>query len=294
LTWGTNRAQRKLPTIRELQIFFDKFADEAIFQIEEGTKKRKHHIQGIFILSTKRRSKKFTLRLFEENFKNIAGLTLLPVHDRLALESYVQKKEGRVSGPFYGGRNKVYNSEIAAMPLRKWQEELFSLLTGSEKETLKDRTVIWIEDSRGRAGKSWYQKWLRCGQREIQSRNLPIDRADRLASAINIISKQAKIDVYCFDLTRTKGFDQHYEDLFSTVENIKNGFVISCFRGYFEEALFDAPIVLIFSNQKVEPFLHYLSFDRWKVFTIDENQNLIERKIDFQHPLTYHITKNQK
>lgn len=205
--------------------------------MEEGKKKKKHHFQGIFILSSKRRSKKFTLQLFEQNFKNISGLTLSPVHDRSALEGYVQKEEGRISGPYYGGKRQMYDKEMAAMPLRKWQEELFGLVTGPEKEKLKDRTVIWIEDTRGRAGKSWYQKWLRCGQRKIQSRNLPIDRADRLASAINIISKQAKIDVYCFDLTRTKGFDQHYEDLFNTIENIKNGFVISCFRGYFYDII---------------------------------------------------------
>lgn len=282
LTWETNRSQRKLPTINELQNFFKKYADESIFQIEEGKKKRKHHVQGIFILSSKRRSKKFTLKLFEQNFKNIAGLTLLPVYDRSALESYVQKQEGRISGPYYGGNKQLYDEEMAAMPLRKWQQELFDLVTGSEQEKLKDRIVIWIEDPKGRSGKSWYQKWLRCGQRKINSRNLPIDRADRLASAINIISKTTKIDVYCFDLTRTKGFDQHYEDLFNTAENIKNGMVISCFRGCYEEAIFSPPIILLFSNRTVEPFLKYLSFDRWKVFKIDGNQSLIERKIDLQ------------
>jgi hypothetical protein len=71
-------------------------------------------------------------------------------------------------------------------------------------------------------------------------------------------------------------------------KHIKNGMVISCFRGCYEEALFSPPIILLFSNLEVEPFVKYLSFDRWKVFKIDENQNLIERKSDLQQLHTYH------
>lgn len=291
MTWETNLAQRKLPDIKDLQKFFDRYSEEAIFQIEQGQKQKKIHIQGIFVLASNRRSKKFTLKLFEQNFKNVAGLTLLPVHDRSALELYVQKEEGRIDGPYYGGNKQVYDPEMAIIPLRKWQEELFALVTGPEKENLKDRTVIWIEDTRGRAGKSWFQKWLRCGQRKIQSRNLPIDRLDRLASAINIISKKTKVDLYCFELTKSKGFDQHYEDMFGMVEQIKNGMVISCFRGCYEEAIFSPPIVLIFSNEKVESFLKYLIYDRWKVFEINKNQSLIERKINFQQIHTCHSRK---
>ena len=104
MTWETNRAQRKLPNISELQNFFDRYAEESIFQIEQGEKQKKIHIQGIFILASNRRSKKFILKLFTQNFKNIAGFTLLPVHDRSALESYVQKKDGRIAGPYYGGK----------------------------------------------------------------------------------------------------------------------------------------------------------------------------------------------
>jgi hypothetical protein len=294
LTWETNRLQRKLPPVNELQKFFNKYADQAIFQIEEGKQKKNKHIQGIFILSCYRKSKKVTFKLFEQNFKNTAGLTLSPVHDRLALESYVQKEDGRIAGPYYAGNKQVYNEEMATIPLRKWQKDLFDLITGPDQEKLKDRIVIWVEDPQGRAGKSWFQKWLRCGQRKIQTRNLPIDRSDRLAAAINIIAKTTSIDAYCFDLTRTKGFDQHYEDLFNTVEHIKNGMVISCWRGIYEEALFSPPIVLLFSNREVEPFVRYLSYDRWKVFTIDENQNLVQRKIDFQQAYTHHLSKDEK
>lgn len=289
VTWETNKGQRKLPATDKLQKFFSLYSDESIFQYEVGKNKKKIHIQGVFTLVGRRRSKKLTLRLFEQNFKNITGLTILPVYDRLALEAYVTKDETRIEGPYYGGKNQVYDNELAAVPLRNWQKELFSLITGPEQEKLRDRTVIWVEDDLGRSGKSWFQKWLRCGQRKINARNLPVDRSDRLASAINLISKSAKIDVYCFDLTRTKAFDQHFEDLFNMVEQIKNGMVISCFRGNFNEAIFHPPIVLIFSNQTVESFLKYLSRDRWKVSRIDQNHNLIERKLDRSSTNTYHF-----
>jgi hypothetical protein len=117
VTWETNRSQRKLPSVHELQKFFNGYADESIFQIEIGKQKKKKHIQGIFILSCKRKSKRVTLSLFEQNFKNTAGLTLSQVHDRFALESYIQKEDGRIAGPYYGGK-KIF----------KWKLDLLLIL----------------------------------------------------------------------------------------------------------------------------------------------------------------------
>lgn len=67
-------------------------------------------------------------------------------------------------------------------------------------------------------------------------------------SAIHVINKTLSVDVYCIDLTRTKGEDQSSKDLFSAVEQIKNGFVIDTMYGKYNESFFEPPVVIIFSN----------------------------------------------
>jgi hypothetical protein len=57
LTWDTNIKQKKLPNEEALLSFFDRIADECVFQYEKGTKEKKLHIQGTFTLTGKRQSK---------------------------------------------------------------------------------------------------------------------------------------------------------------------------------------------------------------------------------------------
>lgn len=80
--------------------FFSRIADDCVFQYEIGSERRKEHIQGVFPLPGTRQSKMSVLRLFERTFKNVNGLTLTPVYDKVVIRSYVTKEEGRTRGPF--------------------------------------------------------------------------------------------------------------------------------------------------------------------------------------------------
>ena len=59
-----------------------------------------------FTLSGQRQSKTKVLGLFEKTFKNVVGLMLSPVYDKVTIKSYVIKEQGPVKGPFYGGKKK--------------------------------------------------------------------------------------------------------------------------------------------------------------------------------------------
>lgn len=61
------------------------------------------------------------LRLFERSFKNVHGLTLTPVYDKVAIRLYVTKDEGRTRGPFYGGKKDMFDKNFASAKLRSWQ-----------------------------------------------------------------------------------------------------------------------------------------------------------------------------
>ena len=76
------------------------------------------------------------------------------MYDKVAIKAYVTKTEGRTKGPFYGGKKGVYDKKMSAPKLRKWQEQLFEILTGDQQTFLKDRKVIWVQDACDNTGKS--------------------------------------------------------------------------------------------------------------------------------------------
>lgn len=293
LTWDTNIKQKKLPREEALLSFLNREADECIFQYEKGAEKKKEHIQGVFTLTGPRKSKTKVLALFQATFKNIGGLTLSPVYDRVAIESYVTKSEGRTKGPFYGGKKEMYDTQMSESKLRIWQQQLFEIISGPEQEMLRDRKVIWVQDSVGNTGKSWFQKWLRIGQKKLVVRSLPISSVDRLISAVNIINKTHKVDAYTIDFTRTQGEDQSYKDLFSTIEQIKNGYVVDVMYGKYNEVIFKPPLVIIFTNNKYEEFEHYLSKDRWKVYVVSPDGDLAERHSPWENIRIVDLKKNK-
>lgn len=251
--------------------FLNKHCSDAIFQYEKGTLREKLHIQGKMTYAGPRTSKVAFLNLFKKHFDNIGGLTISPVRNKEGLEDYVMKSEGRVKGPFFlGNKNIKQQFSMKQSKLRAWQQDLYQMLLSDKLPEYKDRKVFWIEDITGNTGKSWFQKWLRLGQTELVIRNLPVSNVDRLMSAVHIINKTLDVDVYCIDLTRTKGEDQSYKDLFSAIEQIKNGSVIDLMYGKYNESYFEPPVILIFTNNTLfnaespqNDFSHYLSEDRW-------------------------------
>jgi hypothetical protein len=275
-TWDTNVKQKTLPNEVKLMNFLNRETDLSCFQYELGEIKKKEHIQGMITLAGERKSKRSVLELFKETFKNVDGLTIQPTYDTVALSAYVTKEEGRVKGPYFAGRKEMYNSKLANNSLRNWQKELFDTLI-TEQDKFKDRKVLWVEDMCGNTGKSWFQKWLRIGQKQLEVRQLPVSSVDRLISAVSIISRNIEVDVYTIDLTRTKGEGQSYEDLFSAIEQIKNGYVVDVMYGKYNEAIFNPPMIVIFTNQRIDDFYNYLSQDRWEEFSIGSTGKLNRR-----------------
>ena len=281
-TWETNVKQKKLPTIEKLERFLNSFATEAIFQLERGGKKGKEHYQGVFTLNGPRAGKITVLQSFAEAFggqQKIAGLTLSKVFSPEAIRDYVTKEEGRVSGPYYVGTQEKYNPEMATMKLFPWQEDLYSIVTSELQEELRDRKVILVENTEGGAGKSRFVKWMRTGQKKLVSRKLPVSSVDRLTAAIFRTSKD-DVDVYTIDLPRTISKDLSLTDVFHTLEEVKNGHLIDTMYGKYNEAIFDAPVVIIFTNMKIQDLYSYMSPDRWVCFTIDYQKELVVAKVD--------------
>lgn len=291
ITWDTNIQQKKIPHEDMLSSFLNRISDDFVFQYELGSKRKKEHIQGVFTLTGKRQSRMSVLRTFEKTFKNVSGLTLSPVYDKIAIRSYVTKKEGRIRGPFYGGKKDMFDRNFASAKLRSWQYKLFKILTGETQDILKDRKVVLIQDCCGNTGKSWFQKWLRVGQKTLLARSLPVSSVDRLISAVHILNNTYEVDVYLIDLTRTQGEDQSYNDLFAAIEQIKNGHIVDVMYGKYNESIFKPPMIIIFTNSDISRFRNYLSNDRWLVYTINSQGELIKTDTGYEHFDFYNLTK---
>ena len=63
----------------------------------------------------------------------------------------------------------------------------------------RTRSIYWLKDTEGGAGKSEFIKWLRVRQKKLICRKLPIDSVDRLQNAGIDITKKGKIYVFMID-----------------------------------------------------------------------------------------------
>jgi len=75
-----------------------------------------------------RQSQISLLKLFEDYFKNVSGLTLQKAHDKNAVLKYVTKNQTRLEGPFYCCKKEKFDVEISMMSLLDWQLDLYNSL----------------------------------------------------------------------------------------------------------------------------------------------------------------------
>ncbi len=94
---------------------------------------------------------------------------------------------------------------------------------------------------------------------------LPIDRPDRVRSAVIKLSKKKNIDLYMFDFTRTRGEETRFNDLFEVIEEIKNSYIVDIMYGNFNRAFLKPAMVIIFTNEDISKFSKYLSLDRTRL-----------------------------
>lgn len=79
------------------------------------------------------------------------------------------------------------------------------------------------------------------------------------------------------NFTKPRGQDQSLSDMFDTIEDIKDAYIVDTLYGKYVEATFNPPIILIFTNEKLEDHITSLSADRWLRFNINSNYTIEHR-----------------
>ena len=228
-----------------------------VFQTERGELGRYH--SQCYVHS----SKKYRASTLQKRFVPTAPFVSMGVKPasnagKTTLRTYCFKERSRVLPP--RGKRPIYmGRDLACMDnLLPWQKELYAMLQAPPD----DRTLMWIYNEAGNVGKSKFMKWMRYRKEAVR---VPMGSATQLKEAV--IAKGAH-RIYMVDLPRVRGKDERITEIFSALEEIKNGWVESAMHGKPKELLFEPPHVVVFSNQY--PNLSLASGDRWRVFTLHD------------------------
>lgn len=229
------------------------------FQIEEG-KDGVIHIQG-FIGGPNamwRNSVLSTLTCFSVKpwLKTCNG-------NPTAYIRYCMKEDTRVAGPWKNGVDMpVQPAHITDVkdPLElvapyAWQSSILSKLA----EEPDDRTVIWVRDAQGGAGKTALCKHLVLKHNALMVGGRVQDATYALAQYKEQKKPMPKIVI--FNFTRSQEQSVSYQ----AIEAIKDGLF---FSGKYESGMvcMDPPHLVCFAN--FAPEMNRLSIDRWKLFNI--------------------------
>lgn len=179
------------------------------------------------------------LVIFEMRGFDRRDVTVLPESNNSiqqgGLSFYVIKDDTRKAGPWYDPsfkpkkRNPYEGRDLKCMDEPyAWQKKIMDILN----EEADDRTINWVYNASGCAGKSKLMKYL----------------------------------------PRVRGSDERQQELFSALEEIKNGWVESPMYGKAAELLMEPPHIWIFSNEL--PNVSMCSLDRWHVWHLYEVPDL--------------------
>ena len=242
------------------------------FQLEKGTQSGRLHYQIFLVLEEPmsgreiRESVKSVLR----DYWKPGCLTYQPLHSQSDAEVYCQKVDTRVDGPWFFPKNKYFGQDLVSpKKYYPWQR---SLLAIAKRKTIDPRAIYVIVDEVGNSGKS---EWCKYMSYQMDAVVLPLGLTSaQMKAAINSIPPNKN---YIIDLPRN---NKSYRDIFDCVEEIKRGFVLSCFHGKYTKNFFERPNIFMFTNSM--PDLRSMSFDMWRPCRIDKFDKSLVRLDIFQ------------
>lgn len=128
-----------------------------------------------------------------------------------------------------------------------------------ELETPDNRTVHWVYDEKGNAGKSYISKYL------IAAKDTYYITGGKQQDILYAYNGQ---NVIIYDLART--YADNLDHIYTTIENFKNAMYLSTKYDSEMRIYNRSPVIIIMSN--FTPDQTKLSSDRWNIIsTVDTN-----------------------
>jgi len=250
-------------TQEELRTILENIAKKWAFQKESGESGYVHW-QGRFSLKVKQRLPTVK-RLFETDKIHLSPTSAANSGNVF----YVTKPDTRIEGPWTDADEAPAYipwqiAEVEA--LYPWQQAIV------ESRNVRDkRTINILYDPIGNIGKTMIKTYVGCHKlgRTVPFRN---DYRD----IMRMVMDTTAVSLYIIDVPRAIKKEKLGE-FFSGIESLKDGYAYDD-RYKFKERFFDSPTIWIFMNKI--PDREYLSGDRWKIWTVNSDKNLVETKFE--------------
>jgi len=265
-----------LPDQATLIFFLELICSDYAFQLEKGEESGREHYQCALRLKVRRR-KSTLINIVEVEFpKSAAAFQFERMYGTFnEAVAYATKSETRLGSPvsslpLYDGADVEFLDNIDRR--HPWQKDIISkicLPDSLRASPADDRSIVWITDQQGNSGKSKFTKFM-C----LRVRNTIKVAFGTTTQMRNAVIEAGAKQIYIVDIPRTLGQDESMLSLFSLLEDLKNGFVVSSMYGKNRQLFMGPPHVIVFTNQACP--VDRLSNDRWQEYFIDNKKRLID------------------
>lgn len=236
------------------------------FQLEQGHIARKLHVQARVSLRNRCASSAALAKRWNVDSSWYFSPTSNPGTKDF---DYAMKEDTRVDGPFCDTDKEDY------IP-RQFRGLLDSMLPFQQTiwdnyDTFEPRKINCVIDPHGNSGKSTLASLCDLHKRGV---DMPICHdGEKLMQAICDICMGQKLrDPMMVFIDLPRSLNQHkLAGIYTAVEQIKKGKLYD-FRHAYKEWWIDSPQIWVFCNTM--PNTAYLSSDRWRFWTIDEDKEL--------------------
>lgn len=184
--------------------------------------------------------------------------------------SYVMKDDTRMEGPW---RDDEYEPRVP-LPWQfrvaqeyKWQQDIrASILAQKDEKTFRKREINMIITPNGNAGRSTI-----AGILQNEGVALAVPPLDDLKAMMGFVASFPPRLGYIFDMPKSIG-QRALREFYAGIETLKNGYVFETrYKGQLK--MINSPAIWIFTN--VEPKVKRLSMDRWKLWEIDPEWQIL-------------------
>jgi len=253
-------------------------AKNFVFQLEQGTQTGYRHYQGRLSLIKKARKsevmllwKKIEIKI---PFPNYFEPTSCEVY-RSGDFCYQTKEDTRIAGPWSDKDEEVYvprQFKTIMENLYPYQQKIYE-----SADVWDPRTINIIYCPKGNIGKSTIANCMELFRNGISLP--PVNDAEKLVASmcdICVKSNMRKPSPVFIDMPRAMSKEKLF-GVYSAIEQIKNGKLYDL-RYKYQKWWIDSPVIWVFTN--ILPDLELLSLDRWKIWTISENKELLKFDIN--------------
>lgn len=245
--------------------FFIKHTKKWAFQKEQGQQTGYVHWQCRFSLNAKLTENGVKALLLDSDIEAF-HVTPTSANATKGAALYVIKAETRIDGPWTDKdpapipttRTSRKLDELGLLP---WQNEIMN-------QTLdyNDRQIHCVVDKDGNNGKGALCKWA-----YVKGFAQLIPPFNSYGDLIQFAFSRPRASLYFIDMPRAMPKKNLFE-MYQGIESLKDGYMFDKrYRGQFE--LIDEPNIVVFTN--TPPKKRYLTRDRWRVWTIHEDQLVV-------------------